>query len=189
MKRSLVLLALAVLAGAIVPSMADAERVCDKWGYEGITLNMPVRTAARVAEGPLSRYSDRKGRGGSRSYPWSVRGEDSIRIILDHSLPGDPVVGILAITRAEKRLPEFLWWWPSPSETYETDHVRQYVWHDTKCNVRATLTMVFANDKILISILKPKQRADGAVLVPPNSPGPTLAPSGPWPYPSNGRHR
>ena len=162
MKRSMILLALAVLAGAIVPSMADSERVCDKWGYEGITLNMPVRTAARVApptEGPLSWYQAREGvRWG---YPWSVRGEDSISITLDHSLPGDPVVGIRAITRGEggRRLPEFLWWWPNPSETYETDHVRQYVWHDTKCNVRATLTMVFANDKILISILKPKQRA------------------------------
>ena len=164
MKRSLLLSALAVLGGAIGPSVADAERLCGRWGYERITLNMTVGMAARVnppTEAPLSRYEDREGRGGYWSYPWSQVGEESIRITLDHSLPGDPVVGIHAITQGEggKRLPEFLWWWPNPSETYETDHVRQYVWHDTKCNVRATLTMVFANDKILISILNPKQTA------------------------------
>ena len=161
MKRLLLLLTLAGLSGAIVPSMADAERGCDKWQYEKIKLNMPVTTAARVnppTEAPVSRYQNPKGRRRSWGYPWSYRGEDSIRVILDHSLPGDPVVGILAITPAGKRLPEFLWWWPIPNETNETEHVRQYVWHDTKCDVQATLTLVPANDKILISIVKPKQR-------------------------------
>jgi len=37
--------------------------------------------------------------------------------------------------------------------------VRQYVWHDGECGVRATLTLVVANDKILISIVKDGQPA------------------------------
>lgn len=80
-----------------------------------------------------------------------------MRITLDHAVQGDPVVGIYAITSAEggRRLPEFLWWWPAPSEEYDTDHVRQYVWQDEACGVRATLTMVVENDKILIAIVKP----------------------------------
>jgi hypothetical protein len=116
---------------------------------------MPLTQAFRVAPPTeLWALSELEQATGRRSYPWIERGEEKIRITVDHSGSVARVtqVHVIGGPLEQPAIEELRMYWPEPDEVLEETHVRQYVWYDFACGVQAIVTLV--SNHIVIALEK-----------------------------------
>jgi len=148
MRMSTAVAAIIVVLGS---SLAAAEGGCDRWSLEGLELGMSLDTALRIAPPTTIDFvqQHRSEARGRQSYPW-FRGTKALRVTVDHSLPGEPVVRIVFSDLDQRLIEELRMLWLEPNHRNETEHVQQYVWYDHGCRVRARATLI--EDYMIVSI-------------------------------------